>query len=88
MAKTAVRQGKRRVGVGPANGDGDAATTGAKNGSGREARSGDPALGRLEQALLAAAGGDFEVRLPGRRKDEIGRLEAAFNELAARNAAL
>ena len=88
MAKTAVRQGKRRVGVGPANGDGDATATGAKNGSGREARSGDPALGRLEQALLAAAGGDFEVRLPGRRKDDIGRLEAAFNELAARNAAL
>ncbi len=28
------------------------------------------------------------MRLPARRKDEIGRIEAAFNELAARNAAL
>ncbi len=48
----------------------------------------DPALERLEQALLTAAAGDFTVRLPGRRKDSIGRLEAAYNELAARNAAL
>jgi methyl-accepting chemotaxis protein len=38
--------------------------------------------------LRAAAAGDFEVRLPARRKDDVGRLEAAFNELAARNAAL
>jgi len=88
MAKTAVRQGKRRVGVAPAGGDGEGAATAAKNGSGRKARSGDPALGRLEEALLAAAAGDFEVRLPARRNDDVGRLEAAFNELAARNAAL
>jgi len=42
----------------------------------------------VEQALRAAAGGDFQVRLPARRKDEIGRLEAAYNDLVARNAAL
>ncbi|MEA2160338.1 MAG: hypothetical protein QOD66_2718, partial [Solirubrobacteraceae bacterium] len=47
----------------------------------------DPALERVEQALRAAAGGDFQVRLPARRKDEIGRLEAAYNDLVARNAA-
>jgi HAMP domain len=33
-------------------------------------------------------GGDFSVRLPARRQDAIGGLEAAYNELAARNAAL
>ncbi|HET7047176.1 MAG TPA: HAMP domain-containing protein [Solirubrobacteraceae bacterium] len=47
-----------------------------------------PALARVEQALRAAAEGDFSVRLPARRKDAIGALEAAYNQLAARNAAL
>jgi len=61
------------------------ATTSAKNG---RARVDDPALARLENALQAAAAGDFGVRLPARRKDDIGRLEAAYNQLAARNAAL
>jgi HAMP domain-containing protein/signal transduction histidine kinase/DNA-binding response OmpR family regulator len=61
-----------------------AATT-AKNG---RALVDDPALARLEHALQAAAAGDFGVRLPARRKDDIGRLEAAFNQMAARNAAL
>ncbi len=59
-------------------------------GNGRQAQNGetDPALGRLELALRAAAAGDFRMRLPGRRKDQVGRLEAAYNELVARNAAL
>ena len=57
----------------------------AKNG---RARVDDPALARLEHALQAAAAGDFGVRLPARRKDDIGRLEAAYNQMAARNAAL
>ena len=48
----------------------------------------DTALMRLEEALRAAAAGDFGVRLPARRKDAIGALERAYNELAARNAAL
>ncbi|MBV9001154.1 MAG: HAMP domain-containing protein, partial [Solirubrobacterales bacterium] len=48
----------------------------------------DPALARLEHAIRAAAAGDFGVRLPARRKDDIGRLEAAYNQMAARNAAL
>ena len=48
----------------------------------------EPALTRLEQALRAAAAGDFGVRLPARRKDAVGALERAYNELAARNAAL
>src|SRR5580704_11957103 len=61
-----------------------AATT-AKNG---RALVDDPALARLEHALQAAAAGDFGVRLPARRKDDIGRLEAAYNQMAARNAAL
>ncbi len=65
----------------------------APNGAGAPAKNGrprvdDPALARLEHALQAAAGGDFGVRLPARRKDEIGRLEAAYNQMAARNAAL
>ena len=61
------------------------AATPAKNG---RARADDPALARLEHALQAAAAGDFGVRLPARRKDDIGRLEAAYNQMAARNAAL
>jgi len=61
------------------------AVTPAKNG---RPRVDDPALARLEHALQAAAAGDFGVRLPARRKDDIGRLEAAYNQMAARNAAL
>src|ERR1700751_3605764 len=57
----------------------------AKNG---RARAAAPAPARLEQALQAAAAGDFGLRLPARRKDDIGRLEAAYNQMAARNAAL
>jgi methyl-accepting chemotaxis protein len=57
----------------------------AKNG---RANLDDPGLARLEHAMQAAAAGDFSVRLPARRKDDIGRLEAAFNQMAARNAAL
>jgi HAMP domain-containing protein/signal transduction histidine kinase/CheY-like chemotaxis protein len=48
----------------------------------------DAALLRLEEALRAAAAGDFGVRLPARRKDAVGALERAYNQLAARNAAL
>ncbi len=86
MAKTVVpaRQESDGARVGRAPKDGSAAAV-AKNGE-RDTR--DAALERMEQALRAAAGGDFGVRLPARRKDAIGRLEAAYNELAARNAAL
>jgi HAMP domain-containing protein/signal transduction histidine kinase/CheY-like chemotaxis protein len=77
MAKTAVRQAKN--GAAARNGDGV---------NGHDGGSPDPALSSLEDALRAAAAGDFSVRLPARRKDEIGRLEAAYNQLAARNAAL
>ena len=48
----------------------------------------DASLERVEQALRAAAAGDFSIRLPGRRRDTLGRLESAYNQLAARNAAL
>ncbi|HEV7176004.1 MAG TPA: HAMP domain-containing protein, partial [Solirubrobacteraceae bacterium] len=58
------------------------------NGQTPDPRISGPALARVEQALRAAAAGDFSVRLPARRKDGIGALEAAYNQLAARNAAL
>jgi HAMP domain-containing protein/signal transduction histidine kinase/CheY-like chemotaxis protein len=94
-----VRAGASRK---PANGAATtrkAATNGAttarksSNGAAAPAKNGralvdDPALARLEHALQAAAAGDFGVRLPARRKDDIGRLEAAYNQMAARNAAL
>ena len=48
----------------------------------------DRDLAALEQALRKAAAGDFKVRLPARDDDAIGRVQAAYNELAARNAAL
>ncbi|HUA06445.1 MAG TPA: HAMP domain-containing protein [Solirubrobacteraceae bacterium] len=73
--------------------NGKAANGKATNGAAASAKNGrtlvdDPALARLEHALHAAAAGDFGVRLPARRKDDIGRLEAAYNQMAARNAAL
>ncbi|HEY4828478.1 MAG TPA: HAMP domain-containing protein, partial [Solirubrobacteraceae bacterium] len=77
-----------------ANGTAGKATNGttakAANGTARNGRGGhdDPALARLETALRAAAAGDFSVRLPARRKDDIGRLESAYNQMAARNSAL
>jgi len=72
MANTAVRQAKGSRGADGAS----------RNGSD------DAAMARLEQALRTAAAGDFSVRLPARRKDALGALESAYNELATRNAAL
>ena len=74
MARTAAPKGK---------GSGRAAAGSPTNGDASMA-----SLERIEQALRAAAAGDFSVRLPARRKDAIGEVEAAFNQLAARNAAL
>jgi HAMP domain-containing protein/signal transduction histidine kinase/CheY-like chemotaxis protein len=76
-----------------ANGGRPAGRKASANGAGAAGKNGrsrddDPALARLEHALQAAAAGDFGVRLPARRKDDIGRLEAAYNQMAARNAAL
>lgn len=93
MAKTAVRQAKRAsdqttapdANGGPGSGVNETLPAPAP---GVRTSGPDPALARLEKALQAAAAGDFSVRLPGRRKDEIGRLETAYNHLAARNAAL
>ena len=83
--------GKSANGTGrkPAN----ASVRKAANGGAAPPRNGravldDRAFDRLERAMHAAAAGDFSVRLPARRKDEIGRLESAFNQMAARNAAL
>jgi HAMP domain-containing protein/signal transduction histidine kinase/CheY-like chemotaxis protein len=58
--------------------------TRSKNG----ARDVDQDLARLEEALRAAAAGDFGIRLPAEGEDAMGRVEAAFNALAERNAAL
>src|SRR5205085_12460176 len=56
------------------------------NGGGSGAR--DDTLRRVTAALRAAAAGDFDVRLPARRRNAEGDLEAAFNELVERNARL
>src|ERR1700744_2392256 len=96
MARTAVPKGKGSGRTAPSVTNGGNAPT-SKTGDGTgppgngqtpDARISGPALARVEQALRAAAGGDFSVRLPARRKDSIGALEAAYNQLAARNAAL
>ena len=87
MAKTAAGQATQSGTPGPTN-EGNGTETGVKNGRKQDSRTFDPALVRLEQALRAATAGDFSVRLQARRKDAIGRLESAFNDLAARNAAL
>src|SRR5438105_3945279 len=92
MAKTAVT--KQRLGNGSRSaqrGDGaskPASASSRQTGAANGARGDDVALERIEAALRAAAAGDFSVRLPGRRRDTVGRLEAAYNQLAARNAAL
>ncbi|HEX6631218.1 MAG TPA: ATP-binding protein, partial [Gemmatimonadaceae bacterium] len=38
----------------------------------------------LTTAAEAVAAGDYSIRVPARRNDEIGRLSAAFNEMATR----
>ena len=100
MAKTAVggRTGQARPESAAKAKNGTARTGKATNGKATNGvpatpRNGravvdDPALARLEHAMQAAAAGDFSVRLPARRKDDIGRLESAFNQMTARNAAL
>jgi CheY-like chemotaxis protein len=96
MARTAASKGKstERAAARPTAGADVSTTpgTGEPTGPGDvqipDARLSAPALARVEQALRAAAAGDFSVRLPARRKDAIGGLEAAYNELAARTAAL
>jgi signal transduction histidine kinase/HAMP domain-containing protein/DNA-binding response OmpR family regulator len=93
MAKTAVKKQPPPDLPGSAAGAGNGATARARNGPGqngsaRNARIDDESLARVEQALRAAVAGDFSVRLPGRRRDTLGRLESAYNQLAARNAAL
>jgi HAMP domain-containing protein/signal transduction histidine kinase/CheY-like chemotaxis protein len=88
MAKTAGRQAKPSDEAGSAEVAPDGAATGVRNGRRLQRRVEDPSLTRIEHALRAAADGEFGVRLPARRKDDIGGLEAAFNDLAARNAAL
>src|SRR6201747_3081967 len=96
MARTAVPKGKGSGRAVPSVTNGGDAPTSKRgdgpappsNGQTPDARVSGPALARVEQALRAAAGGDFSVRLPARRRDAIGALEAAYNQLAARNAAL
>jgi HAMP domain-containing protein/signal transduction histidine kinase/CheY-like chemotaxis protein len=89
MAKTAVpKQRKSNLSeVAPGTGNGRS-TGGARGGNGGNGGVDEASLERVEQALRAAAAGDFSIRLPGRRRDTVGRLESAYNQLAARNAAL
>ena len=90
MANPAVpqqpRSNLREPGSATGNGTGARARNSrARDGNGRVD---ETSLARVEEALRSAAAGDFSVRLPGRRRDALGRLESAYNELAARNAAL
>jgi hypothetical protein len=73
MSKTAAVAGRA-----------DSRTNGAATRTGAE----DDVLRRLEAALRATAAGDFSHRLPARRKGVVGELEAAYNQLAERNAQL
>ncbi len=76
---------RHKGGGGGATRTANGATLSARHGRGY---GDDPGIARLEHAMQAAAAGDFNVRLPARRKDDIGRLEAAYNDMAERNAAL
>jgi HAMP domain-containing protein/signal transduction histidine kinase/DNA-binding response OmpR family regulator len=91
MAKAAVsKQPKTNpTGASSAGGNGArASNSGARGRNGPGSGVDETSLARVEEALRAAAAGDFSIRLPGRRRDTVGRLEAAYNQLAARNAAL
>ncbi|MHB8657961.1 MAG: HAMP domain-containing protein [Solirubrobacteraceae bacterium] len=88
MANTAARRVSRANGGRSGDEGSGAGGTGASAAQRRAAVSAETALTRLEQALISAATGDFSVRLPARRQDQIGAIESAYNELAARNAAL
>src|SRR5438128_1969890 len=46
----------------------------------------DAALEEIVRALAAACDGDFSVRLPARRRDVIGDVQARVNELIEQNA--
>jgi len=41
------------------------------------------AVNRLTTATAAIGGGDFAVRIPGRRRDQLGDLQRSFNDMAA-----
>ncbi|MDQ1373695.1 MAG: hypothetical protein QOJ09_1033, partial [Actinomycetota bacterium] len=55
---------------------------GSANGGGRD----DAATRELLDALKAARGGDFSVRLPSRRAGLAGQVAVVFNDLMASNA--
>ncbi len=92
MAKSAVAKRGAANGADAASavdvGPRGSVANGRGNGRRTAPRVDEESLVRIEQALRTAAAGDFSVRLPGRRRDVLGRLETAYNQLAARNAAL
>lgn len=46
------------------------------------------AVNRLSAATAAVRGGDFSVRIPVRRRDQVGELQRSFNQMAANLEAL
>jgi hypothetical protein len=86
MAKAVSRQATGSSGARTGSSNGGRSRNG--NGNGGLGARDQEALERLELALRAATAGDFGLRLPARRLDAVGRLEAAYNDLADRNAAL
>ncbi|HXO20517.1 MAG TPA: SpoIIE family protein phosphatase, partial [Thermoanaerobaculia bacterium] len=41
------------------------------------------AVNQMSRATAAVQGGDFSVRIPARRKDQVGSLQRSFNQMAA-----
>ncbi|HEY2653693.1 MAG TPA: HAMP domain-containing protein [Solirubrobacteraceae bacterium] len=88
MAKAAVRDATSARAPAAQTSDG-APGRGTRLSNGQRGRAEhERGLKQLERALTKAARGDFKTRLPAGSDDALGRVEAAYNELAARNAAL
>ena len=78
MAKTAVTKQPTSSPPGTPVAGRDGARASGRNGRAQKpnGRLDEESLSRVEQALRAAAAGDFSIRLPGRRRDTLAHVSS------------